>query len=201
MSAQPHESYPPDYMTEAEYLDFERDSDLKHEYFDGMIVAMAGAKRKHNLITMGTSASLYAQIVERPSEVYQGDMRVKAEGYKSYAYPDVVVMCGQPEFEDDEFDTLLNPIVLVEVLSSSTEKNDRGIKFHAYRQLDTLQDYLIISQVRPHIEHYTKRNHQWLLTDVIDLDAVMQLPSINCTLALSDVYRKVSFDSGEQQES
>lgn len=196
MSAQPYTTSIQ--MTEAEYLDFERKSDTKHEYLDGMVVAMAGAKERHNLISGNLITELNVALREEPCRVYPGDMRVKIELTDSYTYPDVVVVCDEPQFEDDVFDTLLNPIALVEVLSASTEKNDRGTKFLAYRQLASFRDYLLVHQHIPHIEHFTRRDDGlWLLTDLIGINSTITLPSLNITLLLADLYRKVTFEQDE----
>ena len=197
MSAQPHYSH--NQMSETDYLELERTSDTKHEFYNGEVVAMAGASRRHNAISMAISSSLYTQVVDRPCEVYQGDMRVKAERLKSYTYPDVVVVCGEPILEEDIFDTLLNPTLLVEVLSPGTEKDDRGKKFRAYRDIASFKEYLIVSQDSSHIEHYRRQaDGTWLLIDAIGLGATITLSSIDCLLALADVYRKVTFDSDEE---
>lgn len=180
------------FITPEDYLKFERLSQEKHEYFNGEIFAMTGASEKHNLIAMSTSASLYAQLRKSPCKVYPSDMRVKIP--RSYTYPDVSVVCDTPKFEDKEFDTLLNPTVIIEVLSPSTEAYDRGGKFQSYRTLSSLQEYLLISQDSVRIEHYVRRDHEWVFSDTTSLESVVMLPSINCSLALSDVYEKVTFE-------
>ena len=133
-------SLPIQFFTPEEYLERERCADYKSEYFAGEITAMAGAKRKHNLISSNVSASLTVQLRDKPCEVYSNDMRVQADGEKQYSYPDVVVVCGEPQFRDGREDTLLNPTVVVEVLSPSTEAKDRGENLR-YRQIDSLMDY------------------------------------------------------------
>jgi Uma2 family endonuclease len=184
----------PKFVTPQEYLTFERQSEEKHEYYDGEIFAMAGASDEHNTIAGNTFASLHAQIRKRPCKVYSGDMRVKTYSTTLYTYPDVTVVCDTPKFEDAEVDTLLNPNVIIEVLSPSTENYDRGKKFQHYRTLDSLQEYLLVSQESVRIEHYVRQGNQWILTDAASLDAALTLPSINCTLALADVYEKVTLE-------
>lgn len=200
MSALPEERPTP--MTEAEYLEFERSSELKHEFLDGEIYAMSGASRAHNLICMTASFLLYSQLRGRPCETYQSDMRVKVPATGLYTYPDVTVVCGQVELADEAFDTLLNPTIIIEVLSPSTERYDRGRKFQHYRKLPSLQEYVLIAQDAPRIEHYRRgQDGTWLLTDASGLEAVVQLPAIGCTLALSEVYEQVAFTAEEQEET
>ena len=183
--------------TEAKYLAFERSSEEKHEFLNGEIFAMAGAKENHNLIVANIIASLHSQVRNRPCRVYPSDMRVKSTHTGSYTYPDIVVVCDTPQFEDDERDTLLNPTVIIEVLSPSTESYDRGKKFRLYRTIEALQEYILITQDSVLIEQYVRQSKNWLLTYADSLDAVMKLPSIDCTLILSDVYEKVTFDNDE----
>lgn len=184
--------------TVEQYLEFECISEIKHEYLDGHIYAMSGASRKHNLITMNVAASFHAQLRKGSCEVYPADMRVKAGAI--YAYPDVSVVCGTPQFTGDTPDTLTNPTLIVEVLSPSTEKFDRGKKFHYYRALDSLQEYVLIAQDDYHVERYRRHaDGEWLFSDAIGTDAALELASIGCTLSLADVYEKVTFESEEAQ--
>lgn len=190
MAAVPHET-----MTEAEYLAFERASETKHEYLNGQVYAMTGASRAHNLICSYTAASLINQLQGRPCEVYPGDMRIKVSRTGLYTYADVSVVCGEAQFEDAELDMLLNPIVIVEVLSPTTESYDRGKKFQHYRQLAALREYVLIAQDSPRIERFLRRDDEsWVLQDAQGLDSHLELPSIGCTLTLADVYQKVTFE-------
>jgi Uma2 family endonuclease len=189
MVAQPKESTR---MTEAEYLAFERASDTKHEYIDGHVYAMTGGSPAHSLISSYTGNSLMNQLQGQPCAVYNSDVKIKAN--RDYVYADVSVVCGEPQYKDK--DILLNPIVVIEVLSPSTEQYDRGRKFHQYRQLESLQEYLLIAQNSPHIERYLRQSDgTWLYADAIGLDTSLELPSIGCTLALADVYEKVTFEA------
>lgn len=191
MSALPQRSAA---MTETEYVEFERASEFRHEFVDGEIFAMTGASRAHNLICTSTSFALYGQLRGRPCEVYASDMRVKVEASGLYAYPDISVVCGKAQFVDDEFDTLVNPTILIEVLSPSTERYDRGRKFQHYRQLTSLREYVLIAQDSPRIERFLlKDNGKWELTDANGLDATIELVAIGCILALAEVYEKVTF--------
>jgi Uma2 family endonuclease len=181
-------------LTPQEYLAIERKAEYKNEYFDGEMFAMAGAKRWHNLITGNVVKRLGLQLDDRQCEVSASDMRVKVSSTGLYTYPDVVVVCGEARFEDEEQDTLINPTVLIEVLSKSTEGHDRGKKFEHYRSLASLAEFVLIDQQKPHIEHFVRQpDNQWLLSETNDLKAVIRLPSIECELSLAETYRKVAF--------
>lgn len=187
---------PQPFLTPQEYLAHERQAETKSEYFRGEVFAMAGASREHNLITGNVAGELRQHLRERPCEAYQADMRVKVSPTGLYTYPDVIVVCGEPEFEDAEVDTLLNPRVLVEVLSPSTADYDRGRKFTHYRRLSSLEEYVLISQDRPLVEHYVRQGpDEWLLTEQRSLQDTLVLPSIPCQLPLTEIYLKVQFAS------
>ncbi len=179
------------YLTPGEYLAFEHKAITKHEYLSGEIVAMSGASNAHNLITGDIFAELHGQLKGGRCLVYTGDMRVKTSATISYFYPDITVVCDKPRFEDRTFYTLLNPIVVVEVLSPSTEAYDRGEKFAHYQQLASLQEYVLVSQDKVHVEHYLCQGSQWALTEFQELDDVMRLVSIACELRLRDIYSRV----------
>lgn len=182
------------YLTPAEYLAMERQSETKNEYYDGEIFAMAGASQSHVTIMMNTSYLLVGQLKGRSCRAFGVDMRVKVSPTGLFTYPDLSVVCGKPRFEDKELDTLLNPTVLIEILSKSTEAYDRGEKFAQYRTLDTLTDYLLISQDAPRIEHYVRQDGGlWLFSESVGLDGVMAIESIDCQLPLADVYDRVDF--------
>ena len=185
------------YYTAEEYLALERSAPYKSEFHDGQIYAMTGASRKHNLITVNIAGELRTQLKKRPCEAYISDMRVKAAEARSYHYPDIVVVCGTPQFEDAHVDTLLNPTLLVEVLSPSTEAYDRGGKFAHYRKIATLREYLLVTQDQPSIERYLRQEDVWMLTEAVGLEATVPLESIDCTLSLREVYDKVLDDDWE----
>lgn len=183
------------WMSETEYLEFERASDTKHEYFAGEVFAMSGASEAYNLISVNLITSLKTQLKGKSCKVYGSDMRVKIEATRLYTYPDVSVVCDKAEFADKIFDTLTNPTILIEILSPSTERYDRGKKFQDYRELTSLREYLLVAQSSPRIEHYLLMDDgKWTLTDTKGIDASLILPSINCTLSLSDVYDLVEFE-------
>lgn len=183
-------------MSPEEFLAFERASDEKHEYRDGEIVLMSGARRAHNLIAINVGSSLHGALKNKDCETYMSEMRVFIPSVRLYTYPDIVVVCGEPKFVDDEFDTLTNPLLLIEILSDSTESYDRGQKFKNYRSIDSLREYVLISQRSPSIEKYVKHGDGfWMLSDAAGLDSSITLESIDCRLSLADVYDKVNFDT------
>lgn len=180
-------------ITPEKYLALERKAKVKSEFFNGRIYAMAGASREHNLITVNISGELHSQLREKPCELYVNDMRLKVSPTGLYTYPDIAVVCDAPRFEDLHSDTLLNPIVLIEVLSPSTEAYDRGEKFAHYRRLESLQEYILITQERVRVELYLRQGEQWLLTEMSTLDDVVHLKSIGCELPLREIYAKITF--------
>ncbi len=139
-----------------EYLNLEREASYKSEYLDDEIFAMAGASRRRNLISINTGGSLNAQLAERDCEVYVSDMRVRIEATNLLTYPNVVVVCVEPRFHDEEADTLLNPVLIIEVLSKSTSRFDRGEKFEHYRTINSFVEYLLIAQDRFYVEQYVR---------------------------------------------
>ncbi len=184
-------------FTPEEYITQERKALHKSEYLSGQIFAMSGASRAHSLITGNIFNSLYNQLVASDCEVHSSDMRVQPSPI-AYFYPDVVVACGEPRFEDDVFDTLLNPIVIVEVLSPSTAAYDRGEKFSHYRQLTSLQDYILVSQHRFCVEHYQRQNRQWKDIEFRAPEDMLPLTSIGCQILLRDIYRRVTVTDQEE---
>ena len=180
-------------LTPEEYLARERKALTKSEYRNGQIYAMPGASRKHNLITVHILGELYVQLRARACEVYPSDMRVKVSAAGLYTYPDVIVVCDEQRFDDTYFDTLLNPTVLIEVLSPSTAAYDRGDKFAAYQKLDSLREYVLISQDSVCVEHYLRQEQAWDLTEFRSLSDVFDLVSIACELSLRAIYAKVQF--------
>ena len=181
------------YLTPEEYLTWERKSDTKHEYLGGEIIAMSGASRAHSLIVTNISGELYIQLKGSTCEVHTNDMRVRTHPEISYFYPDIVVVCGEPHFEDNIFDTLLNPVVLVEVLSPSTERYDRGEKFDYYQQLTSLREYVLVSQDEVRVELHHRQGTVWQPNEFRSLNDMLVLTSIECELPLADIYRRVNF--------
>jgi Uma2 family endonuclease len=189
------------FYTVEEYLAFERSSELKHEYISGEIVAMAGATRAHNLVTGNIAQRLRNQLGGKPCETYSSEMRVRTTPTE-YTYPDVVVVCDEPQFEDAELDTLLNPTVVVEVLSKSSEARDRGEKFLDYRGIESVKDIILITQHKMRVEHYVRQpNNDWILHDISDPDGMTIMTSIGCTLTLAEIYERVTFPPPRQLKS
>jgi Uma2 family endonuclease len=187
-------SLPKPRYTPQQYLEMERQAEFRSEYVNGEILAMAGASPPHNRITLNIGSALTIQLAQTPCEPYATDMPVKVSPTR-YTYPDVVVAC-QPEFEKAVLDLLINPLIIVEVLSPSTEPNDRGWKFAYYRRSETVMDYVLVAQDRPLVEHYTRFGQDlWTLRELDDLSDVLRLPSIGCELPLSQIYARVEFSS------
>lgn len=187
------------HLTPEEYLALERKADTKHEYLRGEIIAMSGASFAHNIITANITTALNNQLSESDCIVVASDMRVRTHPEASYFYPDVLVVCDQPRFEDSTFDILLNPSVLVEVLSPSTETYDRGEKFKHYQQLTSLREYLLVSQEEVCIELYRQQETRWKLIEFRSLEDVLSLASIDCALTLSDIYNRIEFPVNQLQ--
>lgn len=196
MSAMPQKQEPSK-MSEAEYLAFERQSDIKHEYIDGYAYAMAGARRKHSLITGNLFASSHSQFQGKNCEVHQSELRVKVSASK-YFYPDITIICGKVILADNEFDNLLNPTVIIEVLSPSTEAFDRGNKFQFYRSIDSLKEYILVSQDIARIEGFSRQESGlWTFDASIGLDTSFKLSTIDCTFDLATIYQGISFDKDD----
>lgn len=181
------------YYTVEEYLAFERKSEEKHEYSGGKIIAMAGASREHNLIGTNIGTEIRFRLKGKPCETYISDMRVRVKSNR-YCYPDVVIACDKPQFADDDFDILLNPVIVVEILSASTKFRDKTEKLEEYRKIDSLKECLLIEQSKIFIEHYIKQTpNQWLLRIYENADEILNLESIGCEIPLSDIYLQVEF--------
>lgn len=180
------------FLSPEQYLDRERNAEFKSEYYAGEMYAMAGATEAHILIVSNLIIECGTQFRRRPCKTYSTDMKVRIDASGLYAYPDVVLICGEPEFMDGRQDTLLNPQVIIEVLSPSTAAYDRGEKFLHYRLLPSLTDYLLVSQNAMRVEHYARQGDgTWLLTDAAGPDGEIVLASVACHLRLGDIYDKV----------
>ena len=196
MTSQPKTTY----LTPEEYLAVERQNEYKSEYIDGEMIAMTGASRKHSIIALNIAGEVYRQLRGRPCEGYISEMRVRIPK-RGYVYPDVMVVYGEPQLEDGYFDTLLNPTVIIEILSESTERYDRTRKFAFYRTIESLNEYVLVAQDEYRIEQYTKQpDGRWLLSDHRSPEGVVELASIQCTLALREVYDKVSLPPSDLKE-
>ena len=198
MNAQPQEKTR---MTPEAYLELERASlDIKHEYFDGEIFAMTGASVNHNRINFNISGELRAQLKGHPCDAFASDMRVKVNALEKYTYPDIVMTCGNIEVEKIKgVETLLNPVAIMEVLSSSTEAYDRGKKFQHYQLLPTLQEYVLVSQCHCLVEKYIRNDDgSWNLTSYGDMAQSVEIESADCKLMLSEIYYRVEFEDGTE---
>ena len=180
------------FYTPEEYLALERASDIRHEYIDGEIVEMAGANRRHNRISMNVGRLLDNQLLERDCNVYGSDMRVKIASTDRYTYPDVVAVCGAELFEDENEDTLLNPMLIIEVLSKSTEAYDRGEKFEYYQTIESFCEYVLIAQEPFRVEQFVRKEQNvWTYFEYRTPDDIVKLNSVDCELVLRDIYHKI----------
>ena len=185
-------SHPKDLLTPEEYLSIERRAEFKSEYFAGETFAMAGGSKRHNLLAGNINRIIGTQLLERECNVYNSDMRVKISSVGKYTYPDKSVACAEEHFEDEDEDTLLNPVLIIEVLSKSTEAYDRGKKWEHYQRLDSLRDYLLVSQTPYRVEQFTRQQGgSWSYTEYIGESDVIDIKSIGCSLLLRDIYAKV----------
>jgi len=179
--------------TEAEYLEMERKASFKSEFFAGEIFAMAGAGLNHNTIVGNTFGIIWTFLKGKPCRIFPSDLRVKVDKSGLYTYPDLSIVCGKPVLMDDKFDTLLNPVVLIEVLSKSTEDYDKGSKFSFYRQIESLQEYILISSESPKMEKFKKlETGNWLFSESREGTDFL-IESIDCVLELNEVYSGVDW--------
>ncbi len=180
-----------------EYLELDKNSEERYEYFDGEVLAMAGGSANHTRLGFDVGVVFSQKLKGRNCEVFNSDMRVKVPAALPYRYPDVSVACGGAVIEDlNGQEMLVNPVLIVEVLSPSTAAYDLKDKFTAYQSIESFREYLIVSQDRPHvIQHIRQSEGRWLRIDFIGLDAEVTLESINVTLSLSEIYERVKFDA------
>ena len=175
-----------------EYLAIEREAEYKSEYVHGVLYAMAGTSREHNVVVANLIAELHGNLRGKRYTVFPSDMKVRLPDTTRFYYPDVSIACGDELFADDRRDVLLNPVVVIEVLSDSTAAYDRGKKFQGYQQIPSLREYLLVAQDEPVVEQYVRQsNDSWLYTRIAGLDSTVELASIGCRVALRDIYAKV----------
>ena len=187
------------FVTPDEYLALERTSDERHEYFEGQIFAMAGASGRHNLICTSLIAAAVPRLRPHGCKVFGSDMKVLVPTTGLFTYPDTSIVCGEVEYRGPTQDVLLNPCVLIEVLSKSTETRDRGWKFQNYWILPSLVDYVLVSQEKPLIEHYVRRPEgNWMFEFVDGLEATLQLAAVDCQIPLREIYLDVQFGPEEE---
>lgn len=175
-----------------EYFAMEETDDYKNEYYHGEIFAMTGASFHHNLIAGNIFASCHESLNDSDCYVFMSDMRVQIDPAKHYTYPDLSITCGKIDFVDGRDDTISNPVVIVEILSESTRDYDRGSKFKAYRKINSLKDYILVDQYSFYVEYFYKNeNGKWVLDEYDDLNAVINIQSINLELSLDTIYDRV----------
>ena len=184
--------------TPEEYLAFERASPYRHEYVDGSIRPRAPSNHNHNVIAMNLAGELHQQMRDRPCAVFVAAMRVKVPETGVYVYPDVLVVWGESEVEDEHEDTLLTATVVVEILSETTEAFDRGDKFFHYRRLGSLREYVLIAQREVRVERYVRQGESWVFSEVTDLDGSLTLDAIGCTIPLREIYDGVELPAPDE---
>lgn len=191
MAAQPQARITPE-----EYLEIERAADIRHEFYNGQMYAMSGGSYRHALLIGNLVRELSNALRKRRCKVMGSDLRTCVSPDGLYTYPDIVVICGDPKFLDNRTDTVLNPNLLIEVLSPSTESQDRGFKSAQYRTLESLEEYMLVSQTEPRVEVFRRQpGSHWLLTDFVGIDAACELTSVECTIPLADVYDQITFEN------
>ena len=188
-------------LSEVEYLAIERRAEFKSEFFDGEMFAMAGGTLEHSLIATNLARELGNRLRGTPCIPFNSDLRIKIEATGLLTYPDISVICGAPRFAEDTADTAVNPSVLVEVLSESTEAYDRGKKFEHYSQIPTLREYLLVSQTEPRIEQFLRQaDERWLWTAANGTDSKLEIPSLGISITLSEVFANVKFPPAPLRE-
>jgi Uma2 family endonuclease len=184
------------HVTPEEYLAAERLSETRSEYIDGGVYPMTGGSINHIRIVSNIDTQLNIQLSDRPCDVLPTEMKVRLQDSRKFFYPDICVVCGEPQFHDKRTDIILNPDLVIEVLSPSTEAFDRGEKFQAYQTIESLKEYLLVAQDKPFVEQFVKNEYgKWEYAAAIGLDSSLVLPSIECTLNLAAVYKRVDFNS------
>jgi Uma2 family endonuclease len=189
-------------LSPQEYLAIERQAEIRSEFYRGEMFAMSGASWEHTLIKDNLARAAGNQLEDGPCRVVTSDLRVKIDATGLYTYPDITIVCDEPEFEDNVFDTLLNPRVIVEVLSDSTEKYDRGRKFAHYRQLPSVQEYVLVAQNAPLVERYVRQTDEsWLLTAFSEMTQTFSFGTIPVKVPLTEIYRGVKFPEAQPEVS
>jgi|SRR5665213_309900 len=189
MSAQPQPR-----LTPEQYLEIERAAETRSEYYNGRMYAMSGGTHPHAIVIGNLARHLGNALEKGPCVVTTSDMRVRVNKTGLYTYPDIVVVCDPPRYGDGRHDTVLNPTLIVEVLSPSTEAYDRGFKFAQYRALESLREYALVSQSEPLVEIFRRQpSGDWLLSESAGMDAACRFDSAGCTMAVRDIYDKVTF--------
>jgi Uma2 family endonuclease len=189
---------PPRLYAPSEYLEQEEASECRHEYRDGAILEMTGGSRYHNRISLNLSICLNQGLKTQDYEVFMADMRLWIPRYRQYTYPDVMVIAGEPIFQEKRTDTVINPLLIVEVLSKSTSDHDRGNKFAYYRSIPEMREYVLVDQYTCHVEQFSKNAAgQWLLTEYESLENSLNLSAIDFQLSLQEIYDRVELAASE----
>jgi Uma2 family endonuclease len=194
MTAKPLHKFSPE-----EYLAFERQSLERHEYLDGDIYAMVGASKQHLKIQANIAAYLLPKLESLDCWIFTNDARIRPQTSKAYFYPDLVIQCEEESYEDEFEDSILNPTIIIEILSPSTKNFDRGEKFVRYQTIPSLQSYVLVSQDSPLIERFDREGKTWVYHRTEGLDAVVEMAAVQCTLPLADVYRRITFNQSSDQ--
>jgi Uma2 family endonuclease len=183
--------------TAEEYLKLERAAEFRHEFLDGQIFAMAGESLSHSRICINLAIEAGSKLKGKPCEALSPNMKVRTSAASLFAYPDLTIVCGKPQFHDTKKDVLTNPQVIFEVLSPSTETYDRTTKFHRYRMgNETLTDYILVSQDKTFVEHFTKQpDGNWLYRSLSEMTEVLRIEIIDCELSLQEIYDRVEFEA------
>lgn len=200
MSAQPQYRYTPE-----EYLALERSATEKHEFLNGELLTMAGASFEHTIISSNIVAALKAMLRRRGCSIHSSDLRTQTSS-GLYTYPDIVIVCGKPEFHDDVFDTVINPVIIVEILSDSTAVYDRTKKFDHYRTIPSLREYVLVEQNTPRIELYRRIQDEyiplerilWAFRAMTHLGETLMLESVDCSVSLGEIYEGIEFIDNEK---
>lgn len=183
------------HLTEVEYLAIERAAEFKSEFFEGEMFAMAGGSPMHSLIATNLASEVRSRLKGRTCLPFNSDLRLKIIATGLYTYPNLSVVCGPLEFADEQDDLIVNPTLLAEVLSDSTESYDRGKNFEQYRRIPALREYLLVSQKEPRIEQFIRGSDgEWRLREAAGLEAQMELPSLQISLPLAEVFAHVKFE-------
>lgn len=193
-------AHPQHWITPEEYLEIERAAEFKHEYFNGRMYLMPGGSYRHAKIGHNLSREIGNALKNGPCEVVGTDLRVRVSPDGLYTYPDLVVICGSPKFADKRTDTLVNPALLIEVLSPSTELLDREFKFEQYRKEESLKEYVLVSQTEARVEVYRRGDEGlWMLTEFVGLEGAVRFDSIEASVPLAEIYAKVDLAANEQE--
>lgn len=185
---------PKTFLSQADFLEFERNSEERHEYYKGEIFAMSGASYEHNVIEDNIRGALHNFLKGRECRSFGSNLRISVKANTLYTYPDIIVICGKPEFIDGQFDTVLNPTLIIEILSPSTANYDKGTKFELYRDIPSLKEYLTVDSTKIHIEQFVKNdNSTWTLQEFKSISDSFAMPCINMPVIISDWYDGVEF--------